>query len=67
MEKSRRPCRVAEVKVLLGAEGDELEQLVGNESVPMTLLQSVVNNRGITLGYKSIARHRKGECGCPHG
>ena len=65
MEKSRRTCRVAEVKVLLGAEGDELEEVIRDTSVPINLVQQVVGNRDVILGYKSIARHRRGECGCP--
>ena len=64
-EKTRRGCRVAEVKALLGEESSELEMVVADRSVPIALIQQVVANRDIILGYKSIARHRRGECGCP--
>ena len=64
-EKTCRGCRVAEVKALLGDEGGDLETVIRDESVSDTVVHAVLKGRGISLGHKSISRHRRGECGCP--
>jgi hypothetical protein len=59
------PCRIKQVLETLDAKDQAiLEQSVANPDWPVSTLSRELQKRGITLGDKAIAAHRKGHCQC---
>lgn len=61
----RAPCRFPQaVANLSPTDRTALEAAMGEGSISSGVIEKWFAKRGVTLGCKSITRHRNGGCGC---
>lgn len=65
VDQQQRMCRVAEIlDVLDAADREDLIRAMAAPEIASTAIVTVLGGRGITVHRSSIAKHRKGHCGC---
>lgn len=63
--QKKNSCKVADVLAdLPDDEAKDLEQALASPTFYHTTISAVLGRRGYALSGHSIAKHRRGDCGC---